>query len=454
MTQREVKADVAGTVRSYYARSEYLSRREAIAEIVDNAVDAEASEVRITITNSAVVVDDDGHGCDDFDKIATLNGSNDDPSKRTGRFGQGLKVAAIRFGDRLIVDSRTEEARLRFAIDWPALTGPIESIEDPHEGETGTTVRIESLRGTWRKSDIETAARDLEWTYRPWLADGNAIVFDGAPLRPRPLPRMRDTESAVLRFSDGRTAKVTAGILVADGYNPGIEVFYRIRHVCRLNPPKGTSGFFASVELHDKPGVRVRDGGPGVWRLNLHKTEIPPEQVAELREAIEKQLANLVRQSQQEPFELQHMSMLDVRKTRSTHTDTGGGRKVPPGPGPSDGGNGECGSGEDGDCGNDGDPKDDARGGVKMIVQRMRHEWMLGEAQEPPTVALNERHPMVCHLWETKSKPASQDALALLCGLLLVEKPDGQQELLSDTKRLHKSLGRALLAYWRRKKGD
>lgn len=99
----------------------------ALADIVDNSVDANASEINVTIqldrnNNPVVMIADNGCGMDrdgliDGMKYGSSSTLKKDPS-RLGKFGLGLKTASTAFCKKFSVLSRSNKADCIYMATW------------------------------------------------------------------------------------------------------------------------------------------------------------------------------------------------------------------------------------------------------------------------------------------------------------------------------------------------
>jgi hypothetical protein len=87
-------------------RHQGLSWFQCLAELCDNAYDADASAVWITLGRNFVQVEDNGHGCPDPVTMLTLGDRLEQESTILGRYGCGLKDSAISLGDRVMITTR------------------------------------------------------------------------------------------------------------------------------------------------------------------------------------------------------------------------------------------------------------------------------------------------------------------------------------------------------------
>mgnify|MGYP003601623255 CR=1 FL=1 len=138
------------------------STAAALADVVDNAVSAGASEVYLRFewdgTQSRISILDDGHGMTDAEleaamTLGTINPLNERTATDLGRFGMGLKTASFSQCRRLTVASKREGGALVCLrwdldaiatdpqVDWRIFEGPaigserfIEPINDLSSG--------------------------------------------------------------------------------------------------------------------------------------------------------------------------------------------------------------------------------------------------------------------------------------------------------------------------------
>ena len=161
-------------------------KKIAIAELVKNAYDADATLVKITIATDKIIIEDDGHGMNaDIIKNYWLKpGSSKkrDSTERTPKFkrlplgekGVG-RLGVHRLGDQIEVISKSKNHKeVSFKLNWEVFENqnnlqdiPPILIEDrvsPSEfnnNRTGTKLIIESLKEQLEEKDIATLHSDL-----------------------------------------------------------------------------------------------------------------------------------------------------------------------------------------------------------------------------------------------------------------------------------------------------
>lgn len=146
-------------------RSFGYSPEEAIADIVDNSISGNASNIYIDIKwhgiDSYIVIRDDGDGMAERELVQAMRPGSKNPNlarsnSDLGRFGMGLKSASFSIGKELTVYSKKDksESMRRWSLDHVALINKWKILKCKKEGslysktadsESGTTVVIESL---------------------------------------------------------------------------------------------------------------------------------------------------------------------------------------------------------------------------------------------------------------------------------------------------------------------
>lgn len=156
----------------------------ALADLVDNSIDAGASQVRIRILTdddyvTGMLVIDDGHGMDEagIDAAMALSRRRDYGETDLGHYGLGLKAASLSQADTLDVYARAiggVPVGRRITRQEPTL---VQSLDDGQVGEVleGSLVRMTDaapLSGTvvrWRGFRTAVVAPDRD-ERRSWLS--------------------------------------------------------------------------------------------------------------------------------------------------------------------------------------------------------------------------------------------------------------------------------------------
>lgn len=170
-----------------------VARQEtAVSEIVKNAYDADAEEIRLVFNDTAkpggrLLVSDDGIGMerqqliDGFMRLASAEKVHQPTSpkynrQRAGRKGIG-RFAAQRLGTSLTLITQTVSSKkaLRLHIDWNQFERDRDLFQIPNrvehvpkERESGTTLIIDGLREAWTDAEIARVYRYIEDLTQPF----------------------------------------------------------------------------------------------------------------------------------------------------------------------------------------------------------------------------------------------------------------------------------------------
>ena len=172
---------------------ELVTRKEiAVAELIKNAYDADATQVEVTFQNAkkkggTLIIDDDGHGMSrtqllsGFMRLASPNKVEQPRSPKYNRIRAGRKgigrFATQRLGRHLQIYTQQEQAKraLKVAIDWTRFEANRElSLISQEVWEvlktkpSGTTLIIDDLEETWDKEDIQRVYRYIANLQQPF----------------------------------------------------------------------------------------------------------------------------------------------------------------------------------------------------------------------------------------------------------------------------------------------
>lgn len=185
---------------------EFVGRHEtAVAELVKNAYDADATSVNLFFDNSdsvggTLLIEDNGAGMnrqqliDGFMTISSsdkIHNPNSLRYKRTRAGQKGIgRFAAQRLGSRLIVTTQTKEWEnaLKVTIEWDKfasdsnlllISNAIEEVDKTRE--EGTTLLIENLRDTWSIAMVQRAYRYISDLLQPFPLSMSFEENEGDP---------------------------------------------------------------------------------------------------------------------------------------------------------------------------------------------------------------------------------------------------------------------------------
>lgn len=187
-------------------RSTGYSLLDVVAEIVDNAIDAKASNIHINLTSEKVrmpgkkrptdvvteiAVSDDGYGMDHsaIQKCLvlgeTFQASGSEVKHTIGKFGVGLTLGGFSLAQRIEVYSRTSGADFLFTsvslesgdtIPEPVCKAPKAEYSSWLKNSSGTVVVLKDCDRT--DSETESLAFDLGRIYRKYIERGVQIFLN------------------------------------------------------------------------------------------------------------------------------------------------------------------------------------------------------------------------------------------------------------------------------------
>lgn len=239
----------------------YAESIELVRELVNNAFDADATEVRVSIEPDRIEIADDGSGMDYEALLEYFNIGS--PGKRLasrsprfhrariGQFGIG-KFASLAAARRFEVFTRSGDFAARVVFDkdaWEADAGawhlPLEVCEPTARPADGTTVTLTRLARAFAPEEVEQ--RLLTGT--PLRSPDFTVVLNGHRVTPRSLTGVRIPVLEGSPFGAVHGEIVIVPASAADAKEVGIEV--RVKGVMVRRELFG-------MESWGKEAVRVR----------------------------------------------------------------------------------------------------------------------------------------------------------------------------------------------------
>ena len=175
----------------------YSEAIELIRELINNAYDADATEVRVTIQDDQIIVEDDGLGMDlsglkqYFNIGSTLKRQNPKSPKfgrdRVGEFGIG-KFASFSACSCFEVETKKGDFQARVVFDkahWARSQThwhlPLEIEKPAFDCKDGTTVTLKGVTKRFNLADVERRIRESV----PLKAHDFAVYLNGYKVNPR-----------------------------------------------------------------------------------------------------------------------------------------------------------------------------------------------------------------------------------------------------------------------------
>lgn len=177
----------------------YAESIELIRELVNNAYDADATEVYVTVTPESIVIEDDGSGMNEKGLTQFFTVGSEEKRvhavsprfgrKRIGQFGIG-KFAALAAADRFIVETRKGKWVFSITFDrdeWqksPSWKLPISREPATPLHHEGTKVTLTKLRKQLGVAEIERYLKESV----PLRAKKFAVFLNGKRITARFIP--------------------------------------------------------------------------------------------------------------------------------------------------------------------------------------------------------------------------------------------------------------------------
>lgn len=271
-----------------------------LTELIDNAIDAQATAIVAGWKGRQFSLHDDGTGVSPagFEALYTLGGHVKEPTRYSiGRYGIGFKEAAGWLWGRTKVTSYHQRTSRQLVIDWEREAGrgkahdtvaPVTSLKR-ERAVFHTKVECERTIRKMPNADMLTRiVRQLEHTYRPALESGLSIRLtraDDEPVTlqaaPWPLATADVQHVDTTITVEGRACLLHAYLAADDVMFPGIHFALQGRAMGRCLPVE-SNRLYGWVHL-----------GPE-WEVGKNKTEITDPLKAELVKAIEQVCAPLL----------------------------------------------------------------------------------------------------------------------------------------------------------------
>lgn len=291
------------------------TNESAIADIIDNSLDAHANNVWIALVESknqderAITILDDGTGMDfeTLKEAVKLGSRTEKSSLDLGRFGMGLVTASISLARRLEVVTKFNGGELRKVVldldkiadtdKWGADEETPNLVEKAAFADisTGTLVKVSKIDRLKyaRMSTVEDKLREeLGQTFRKFIDAGKQIHINRKPISQiDPLELGGDSKTEVMFDEDvefkGSTMSVKFVMLEQTGdstakergYNITNQGIYIVRNERQI--AKGvTMGIFTKHNDFNRVRIEVSyaQNLDDYFGLNFTKNEVTPDQ--------------------------------------------------------------------------------------------------------------------------------------------------------------------------------
>ena len=249
-----------------------LSYYVAWNELIDNSIDAGATEIRFECDNNSITIKDNGCGIKDTIEamegvIGMYNSTSKDDINKIGQYGIGLKEATMRLGEAIRIESRASGCNA-IAIDIPWEKVDYENIDysiSDNGHADGTSITIYG-------DDVSMPSLKSFEHYDKLIEDEHIIIYkcDGELYRPQVKPLIKESKLWSNLSVKGIRFNLEIGLLHDDylsntGFNlyPKDKPRYFVRRAKHIgkNNIGIADGLFVNIELIDgwKPDRNKRD---------------------------------------------------------------------------------------------------------------------------------------------------------------------------------------------------
>ena len=240
--RRSRQVDITPSVEELLSkRNSEMTAVQCFAEFFDNAIDADAKNIKAAVEDDREVawVTDDGNGIPSA--AAALQSGNhvrSGGSHGSSRYGVGMKDAGWRLGSCFTVDSVKDGWRTKSAADCESIMQRGKWVVTERSGKAnsspnGTKITISKFDFEWASNSQSLLRAGLEKLYPDALRSGITMTVNGVSLVAQPVPRLRVERTAELNI-DGKKFRVRGGLLSAgqESVSNGVTIRLPFRVIC------------------------------------------------------------------------------------------------------------------------------------------------------------------------------------------------------------------------------
>lgn len=246
-----------------------------LGEAIDNAFDADARTVKVTVADDAIIVEDDGRGVPvcRWKALFGLGHHERQDTTALGRYGVGIKNQSIAAGDLFRVSSVSEDGEFLLQVDWETIERsgkwliPEPTWLVPSARPKGTKIYIGRLHRPPTAKEIERARNEVAQLFYPAIALGASILFNGSAIEPVRDPLLTEVVETRRDFGEGKRAFIRAGF-VSDPNSKIQGVDLSFKH--RVIKPRSAFG----CGDYSPTGMFARVYLSGDWTLSKYKDEL------------------------------------------------------------------------------------------------------------------------------------------------------------------------------------
>lgn len=174
------------------------SIQEALAELIDNAIDARIEDrpltVEVSIDKDSIKVTDDGRGMSEDLAAKSIRLGFSEKKQQLGEFGLGLKTSTSFLGHGFTLTTSPQDINEEYSISYDAdqwlesgdwYKYPFTVRHDTDPSKSGTTVEIHKLRVQVTDKLLASIREEFGLRFGPFIKNGELnLVFNGEPCPP------------------------------------------------------------------------------------------------------------------------------------------------------------------------------------------------------------------------------------------------------------------------------
>jgi len=228
---------------------------EALAELIDNSIDARKDDVEISVTinhkDKIIEIEDNGVGMNKQKaKESIILAQSAKEIGRLGQFGLGLKTACMSLGKKFTISTTAKDSDEMYSIvfdedefiktgNWQEHEVKIQKGVD--KKRTGTRIKIEKLRVKNYPNLIDVVKKHLSERFSPFIENKEAIIkINGAKLKSAELDIFLDTKkNFIIDLSNGTKISGWTGLLKVGSVERSGFNLYRYKRLIKAHEKLG-----------------------------------------------------------------------------------------------------------------------------------------------------------------------------------------------------------------------
>lgn len=235
----------------------HISWTKLVGELIDNSIDAGATEVVVEFRGDSLSVHDNGSGIEDVSLLFRIGHRSGHGRPSTGRYGWGAKDALLLLGYQAKVETVRDGIETKFEVNWQAIGDDWETGSDPVAVEVNSPsyTKITAQRLRRRRPPKEAFMEGLGQLYYPAMCQGNVKLYVQFNRRPELVPARSRPKLDDERCWANESIVIIGGMIrhQEDRKRQGVTVVLEQKRVVesgqRYGLPPATPGLFFEVTL-------------------------------------------------------------------------------------------------------------------------------------------------------------------------------------------------------------